>query len=197
MSELRTRLVLDGGPSSSALPNRLLTSRLSCAAREAPLSSPADAAAGTRGRRMGTLGELLLVLGLASELLLPPIGKSARARRAASLEAMAVAALAARRFAGTSTRRGPSPYWRCGGEAASSDEEGDENGMGGIANGNADGTCGALARARSHEAELAPKRGLQSSTQAVIAIQPQLHGRILVDSLATALPSSHIANLAS
>ena len=110
---------------------------------------------------------------------------------------MAAAALAARRFAGTSTRRGPSPYWRCGGEAASSDEEGDENGMGGIANGNADGTCGALARARSHEAELAPKRGLQSSTQAVIAIQPQLHGRILVDSLATALPSSHIANLAS
>jgi hypothetical protein len=81
---------------------------------------------------MGTLGELLLVLGLASELLLPPIGKSARARRAASLEAMAAAALAARRFAGTSTRRGPSPYWRCGGEAASSDEEGDENGIGGI-----------------------------------------------------------------
>ena len=109
---------------------------------------------------MGTLGELLLVLGLASELLLPPIGKSARARRAAAAAAMAVAALAARRFAGTSTRRGPSPYWRCGGEAASSDEEGDENGMGGIANGNADGTCGALARARSHEAELAPKRGL-------------------------------------
>jgi hypothetical protein len=45
---------------------------------------------------------------------------------------MAAAALAARRFAGTSTRRGPSPYWRCGGEAASSDEEGDENGIGGI-----------------------------------------------------------------
>jgi len=135
VSELRTWLVLDGGLSSSALPNRLLTSRLSCAASEAPLSSPADAAAGTRERRMGTLGELLLVLGLASELLLPPIGKSARARRAASLEAMAAAALAARRFAGTSTRRGPSPYWRCGGEAASSDEEGDENGIGGIAKG--------------------------------------------------------------
>jgi hypothetical protein len=48
---------------------------------------------------------------------------------------MAAAALAARRFAGTSTRRGPSPYWRCGGEAASSDEEGDENGIGGIAKG--------------------------------------------------------------
>lgn len=46
---------------------------------------------------------------------------------------MAAAALAARRFAGTSTRRGPSPYWRCGGETASSDEEGDENDIGGIA----------------------------------------------------------------
>ena len=146
---------------------------------------------------MGTLGELLLVLGLASELLLPPIGKSARARRAASLEAMAVAALAARRFAGTSTRRGPSPYWRCGGEAASSDEEGDENGMGGIANGNADGTCGALRSRALTRSGTRAKTGVvdcNHSTQAVIAIQPQLHGRILVGSLATALPSSHIAS---
>jgi hypothetical protein len=69
---------------------------------------------------------------------------------------MAAAALAARRFAGTSTRRGPSPYWRCGGEAASSDEEGDENGIGGIAKGSSrDAEWFARAAARAADAERA------------------------------------------